>query len=107
VTGPGDILYNTPVTVVDTSGIKPVAIDANGDYHYADAIIVCVSLGVLKAGIIDFIPDHSVEKQQAIDTIGMGRGMKIFLRFSSKFWPNFSYVYNDGPAQFCYRNEQV
>lgn len=55
------IAYNSPVTVVDTSGIKPVAIDANGVYHYADSVIVTVSLGVLKAEIIDFVPDLPAE----------------------------------------------
>ena len=34
------VSYNSPVTVVDTSGIKPVAIDGNGVWHYADSIIV-------------------------------------------------------------------
>jgi monoamine oxidase len=82
------ISYNSPVTVVDTSGIKPVAIDANGVYHYADAILVTVSVGVLKAEIIDFIPDLPASKVTAYTTIGMGRGMKVSLRFSSQFWDN-------------------
>ena len=80
------VTYNSPVRVVDTSGIKPVAIDGNGVYHYADAIIVTVSLGVLKAGIIDFVPDLPASKLDAIDTIGMGNGMKLSLRFSSQVW---------------------
>ena len=37
------VSYNSPVTVVDTSGVKPVAIDANGVYHYADSIVVTES----------------------------------------------------------------
>ena len=60
------VTYNSPVTVIDTSGIKPVAIDANGVYHYADAIIVTVSVGVLKAGIIDFIPDLPAAKLERL-----------------------------------------
>ena len=80
------ITYNSPVTTIDTSGVKPVAIDDNGVYHYANAILVTVSLGVLKAGIIDFIPDLPASKLTAIATIGMGRGMKISVRFSSQFW---------------------
>ena len=80
------VTYNSPVTVIDTSGIKPVAIDSNGVYHYADAIIVTVSVGVLKAEIIDFIPDLPAAKLDAISTIGMGKGMKISLRFTSQLW---------------------
>jgi monoamine oxidase len=101
------VTYNSPVTVVDTSGIKPVAIDDNGVYHYADAIIVTVSLGVLKAGIIDFIPDLPASKLDAINTIGMGKGMKISLRFSSQIWDaKFMNVLADGPAGNCWTPNQ-
>jgi monoamine oxidase len=97
------VIYNSPVTVIDTSGIKPVAIDDNGVYHYADAIIVTVSVGVLQAGIIDFIPDLPAAKLNAISTIGMGNGMKISLRFSSQIWDSrFAYVLLDGPTASCW-----
>ena len=97
------ISYNSPVTVVDTSGIKPVAIDANGVWHYADAIIVTVSVGVLKSGIIDFIPDLPMSKMVAIGTIGMGKGMKMSLRFSSQVWQNkLMEVVLDGPTGLCW-----
>ncbi|MEE3327943.1 MAG: FAD-dependent oxidoreductase [Myxococcota bacterium] len=98
-----NISYNSPVTVVDTSGIKPVAIDENGVWHYADAIIVTVSVGVLKAGIIDFIPDLPMSKLIAIGTIGMGKGMKMSLRFSSQVWENkMMNVLLDGPTGNCW-----
>ncbi len=98
------IAYNSPVTVVDTSGIKPVAIDANGVYHYADAILVTVSVGVLQAEIIDFVPDLPAAKVTAYNTLGMGNGMKIFLRFSSTFWDSSKlfYVITEGPAGGCW-----
>ncbi len=97
------VTLNSPVTVVDTTGIKPVAIDDNGVYHYADAIIVTVSVGVLKAEIIDFIPDLPASKLNAIDTIGMGNGLKISLRFNSQIWESkFMAVLVDGPAGNCW-----
>lgn len=101
------VSYDSPVTVVDTSGIKPVAIDANGVHHYADAIIVTVSLGVLKAGMIDFVPDLPASKLAAIDTIGFGNGMKISLRFSSQIWPSkLMNLLADGPAGDCWTPNQ-
>jgi monoamine oxidase len=101
------VTYNSPVTVVDTSGIKPVAIDANGVYHYADAIIVTVSVGVLKAGIIDFIPDLPAGKLNAISTIGMGNGMKISLRFSGQIWESkLMSMLTDGAAGNCWTPNQ-
>ncbi len=97
------ITYNSPVTMVDTSGIKPVAIDGNGVYHYADAIIVTVSVGVLQAEIIDFIPDLPAAKVDAYNTIGMGNGMKISLRFSNQLWDNkMMTVLLDGPLGECW-----
>jgi monoamine oxidase len=100
---PSNILLDRPVVAIDTSGIKPVAIDDTGVYHYANAIIVTVSLGVLKADLIDFTPDHSVAKQNAIDTIGFGNGMKISLRFSSQFWDsNMTWLLMDGPLASCW-----
>jgi monoamine oxidase len=97
------VTYNSPVTVIDTSGIKPVAIDDNGVYHYADAIIVTVSVGVLQAEIIDFIPDLPAAKVTAYNTIGMGNGMKISLRFSSQVWgDNLMEVFLDGPTGECW-----
>jgi hypothetical protein len=88
---------------VDTGGIKPVAIDANGVYHYADAILVTVSVGVLKAEIIDFIPDLPAAKVTAYTTLGMGRGMKISLRFSSQFWDEKMFsLLAEGPSGNCW-----
>jgi monoamine oxidase len=97
------VTYNSPVTAVDTSGVKPVAIDDNGVYHYADAIIVTVSVGVLKAEMIDFIPDLPAAKLNAISTIGMGNGMKISLRFSSQLWEDkLMTLLLDGPLGECW-----
>jgi len=97
------VLYDSPVTIVDTSGIKPVAIDANGVYHYADAILVTVSVGVLKAEIIDFVPDLPASKIAAYTTLGMGRGMKISLRFSSQFWDSKMFsLLAEGPTGNCW-----
>lgn len=97
------VTYNSPITVIDTGGLKPVAIDANGVYHYAESIIVTVSVGVLKAEIIDFIPDLPAAKLDAINTIGMGKGMKISLRFSSQIWESkMMYVLLDGPTASCW-----
>ena len=101
------IAYNSPVTVVDRSGTKPVAIDANGVWHYADAIIVTVSVGVLKSGIIDFVPDLPMSKLIAIGTIGMGKGMKMSLRFSSQIWQNkLMEIVLDGPTGLCWVPEK-
>ncbi len=97
------IRYNSPVTTIDTSGERPFAVDSNGIHHYADAVIVTVSLGVLKAGIIDFVPDLPSDKVKAIDTLGMGNGMKISLSFASQIWEGKMWnVITGGPSGDCW-----
>jgi monoamine oxidase len=100
----GKVLYESPVSVVDTSGTKPVAIDANGVHHYADAILVTVSVGVLQAELIDFVPDLPAAKVAAYETLGMGHGMKLFLRFDTTFWDGAKlfWVIAEGPTGMCW-----
>jgi monoamine oxidase len=83
-----DVQLNTHVFRIDHSGDQVVCTDITGQEHISDKVIVTVSLGVLKSGIIDFVPDLSVSKADAIAKLGMGPGMKVILRFSSAFWPS-------------------
>ncbi len=53
----------------------------------ADQVIVTVPLGVLKQQRIQFNPELPLEKQHAIQTLGMGVLNKCYLRFPSAFWP--------------------
>lgn len=58
----------------------------NGYIYEADAVIVTVPLTILKAGEIDFVPALPSAKAEAIQKIGMGAGMKVFLKFKEPFW---------------------
>lgn len=53
----------------------------------ADAVLVTVPLGVLKAGKIQFSPELPQAKRHAIDALGMGVLNKCYLRFAEPFWP--------------------
>jgi monoamine oxidase len=99
-----DVVYSSPVVAVDYSGTRPVAMDAHGMRHNADAVLVTVSLGVLKSGMIDFDPALPADKVAAIETIGMGNGMKIILRFDEAFWDTdrMYELLNEGPTQECW-----
>ncbi len=53
----------------------------------ADAVVVTLPLGILKAGKVKFEPELPAKKQQAISRLGMGVLNKIALKFPATFWP--------------------
>jgi monoamine oxidase len=57
----------------------------------ADAVIITVSLGVLKAGMITFYPPLT-SKQEPIDQLQFGNVVKISLLFKAKWWPHFEFI---------------
>lgn len=60
----------------------------DGRNFVADAAIVTVPLGILKANLIQFEPKLPEWKVSAIADIGVGNENKIALRFDRVFWPN-------------------
>lgn len=82
----GSILYNTPVTKIEYSLDSIVVTDSNNNTYTADKIIITVPITILKAGDIEFIPALPSEKTTAFSKIGMDAGMKIFLKFSTRFY---------------------
>jgi polyamine oxidase len=84
-----DVRLNLPVTTIayDSSGVRVVVAETA---IQADAVLVTVPLGVLKAGVIKFDPSLEARKSTAIQRIGFGgEGVlsKIILRFPRRFWP--------------------
>ncbi|PPD88646.1 hypothetical protein GOBAR_DD14431 [Gossypium barbadense] len=70
-------------------GCDNVVVNAeNGLSFIADAAIVTVPLGVLKANLIQFEPKLPEWKVAAISDIGVGNENKIALLFDRVFWPN-------------------
>ena len=81
-----DVRVGHVVTKVDTSADRAVVSTAQGTF-VADAVIVTVPLGVLKARSVEFLPPLSPAKSTAIARLGMGALSKTCLRFGSEFWP--------------------
>lgn len=82
------IIYNSPVTAIDYSGNKVIVTTLNGQQYLADKVISTVSIGVLKANYIRFIPELTQQKQAAIQSVAFLPGFKLFLKFSNKFYPD-------------------
>ena len=59
-----------------------------GRTFVADAAIITIPIGVLKANLIEFEPKLPEWKASAIADLGMGNENKIALRFDNVFLPN-------------------
>ncbi len=60
----------------------------------ADAVLVTVSLGVLKKKTLFFSPPLSRAKQTAFEKLGMGSFDILALKFPRVFWPEDSHVFS-------------
>ena len=101
-----DLLLESPVTAIDTSGSDVIVTDGNGDLHAARQAIVTVSIGVLQAEHIDFIPDLPASTVAAYNGIGIDQGMKVAIRFSSVWWETegdpLAWLVTEGVAGACW-----
>ncbi|XP_065850674.1 probable polyamine oxidase 4 [Euphorbia lathyris] len=83
-----DIRLNHKVTKV-CNGLNEVIVTvADGRNFIADAAIITVPVGVLKANLIQFEPKLPEWKVTAISDLGVGSENKIALQFDKVFWPN-------------------
>eukprot|EP00457_Paulinella_chromatophora_P000418 gb/GEZN01000418.1/.p1 GENE.gb/GEZN01000418.1/~~gb/GEZN01000418.1/.p1 ORF type:complete len:1425 (-),score=297.35 gb/GEZN01000418.1/:237-4181(-) len=90
-----DIKLNQEVLEIDygeSSGVKVtsrvIALDAPSEpvHLTADAVLVTVPLGVLKADVIKFSPPLPISKQNAIKRVGFGLLNKLVMEFDRCFW---------------------
>ncbi|KAL6959702.1 putative polyamine oxidase 4 [Sarracenia purpurea var. burkii] len=83
-----DICLNHRVIKISYGYNKVMVTVEDGRHFIADAAIVTVPLGILKANLIDFEPKLPDWKVSAISDLGVGNENKIALRFNYVFWPN-------------------
>ncbi|PSR15150.1 MAG: hypothetical protein DA408_03770 [Bacteroidetes bacterium] len=81
-----EIRLNTVVTEIDYSGDVILVKDDQDNTYPADRVLVTVPITILKHNRINFIPALPTEKTAAFQKIGMDAGMKVFLKFSRKFY---------------------
>ena len=63
-----------------------VRIHTNKGIYEGDRAVITLPLGVLKKGNVQFSPALPSEKQDAIQSLGMGLLDKLYLHFPSIFW---------------------
>ncbi len=101
-----DLILSRPVVSIDTSGDDVIVADSSGDLHAARQVIVTVSVGVLQAEVIDFLPDLPASTVAAYNGIGIDMGMKVPLRFGSAWWETegekLAWLVTEGLAAACW-----
>lgn len=87
-----DVRLNCPVRRIDIRESARALVETSGETFEADAVIVTVPLGVLKARSIGFEPPLPARKLRAIERLGVGLLAKVVLRFDRVWWRQDQYV---------------
>ena len=89
--GKGSVIMHRVTTVSRRlHGMRVTTED--GKVFDADAVIVAVPLGVLKANLLQFEPRLPDWKEAAIKDLGVGNENKIALFFETVCWPNVEFL---------------
>ncbi|XP_043716268.1 polyamine oxidase 5-like isoform X2 [Telopea speciosissima] len=96
-----DIRLNHRVTRIANWFSKVMLTVEDGRCFVADAAIITVPLGVLKANLIEFEPKLPQWKVDAISDIGFGSENKIALHFDTVFWPNVELLGVVAPSSYA------
>ena len=83
------ITYNSVVSNIDYSNQNVIVSTSGGQSYSADKVIVTVPLKILQSNVLTFTPSLPTYKQNAINNSQMWDGLKVFIKFNSKFYPTF------------------
>lgn len=82
------IRLNTVVAGINYMQDRVVVTDTQGTEHVADKVLITVPVTQLQKQAIAFTPALPADKTAAFGKLGMGPGMKVFLRFTDRFYPD-------------------
>ena len=82
------IILNQPVIEIKHQSEKVRVKTVGNELYEADKVLITIPVKVLQKEQIAFQPDLRQEKKEAINSIFMGDGIKIFVEFKEKFYPD-------------------
>ena len=85
---PSVIQLNCVVEMVDTTDVDVVTSCQDGRTFASDHVIITTSIQVLQDGIIAFVPALPSDVLGAIAGYTLANALKVFVEFSSKFYPD-------------------
>ncbi len=81
----GKIVRNTPVATVEQTSDLAHVITSGGDVYVADRVLITVPLPVMHK--IQFMPELSVAKQEAIDgNYRYASASRVYVQMNNRFW---------------------
>ena len=81
-----NVTVNSIVNTIDYSSDKVLVSTNSGQQFSADKVLITVPITILQSNDISFVPTLPVKKTTAFSEIGMGAGMKVFMKFSTRFY---------------------
>ncbi|MEQ8705106.1 MAG: NAD(P)/FAD-dependent oxidoreductase [Phaeodactylibacter sp.] len=97
------ITLNTPISEVDYSSDRVQLKTTDGRIFEADKVLFTVPVKILQNELISFVPPLPVSKTKAINQVAVGDGIKIFVEFQSRFYPD---MLSFGPILKAFRKEE-
>jgi monoamine oxidase len=91
------ISLNKPVVEINYEKDRVILRTADGMRCEADKVLVTVPIKILQNQDIAFFPQLPQEKTDAINSVFMGDGIKIFVEFKERFYPDilsFGNIFN-------------
>jgi lysine-specific histone demethylase 1B len=82
-----NVLKNWQVKEIDWSGDKIVLTNQKNERVAAGRVIVGTPIPTLRDKDISFVPQVPETKRVAWNNVGMGAGLKVYLRLNKRIWP--------------------
>ncbi len=83
-----NMILNKPITQIDYSTDKVRLKTASEEEYQADKVLVTVPIKILQKQLIEFEPPLPKPRKEAINHVYAGDGIKIFIEFKERFYPD-------------------
>lgn len=82
------ILVNKPVVEINYASEKVLVKTADQHTYEADKVLLTLPIKILQNETLTFLPTLPPEKMKALKSVFMGDGIKIFIEFKERFYPD-------------------
>jgi monoamine oxidase len=83
-----NVIFDSIVATIATGPDEIAVTTTNGLLFAADAVVVTLPLGVLKANTVEFAPPLPAPQVDAISKLALGQKCKVYVQFADNWWGN-------------------